>query len=102
LVGGQVVTTGVVGLWTNGSYELKDNIRHIVRHWHALVRSGFDLSSVLVGHGTARLMELLDVGVVLEERILEHAENARAEDGGVVRASREDFLASHMFSSSSS
>ena len=50
--------------------------------------SGFDLSSVLVGHGTARLMELLDVGVVLEERILEHAENARAEDGGVVRASR--------------
>ena len=102
LVGGQVVTTGVIFFGTNGSHELKDNVRHIVRYGDALVPGGLDLSSVLVGHGTARLMEHVDVGVVPEERILEHGENARAEDGGVVRASREDFLASHMFSSSSS
>jgi hypothetical protein len=94
LVGGQVVTTGVVFFGTNGSHELKDSVRHIVRHGDALVPGGLDLSSVLVGHGTARLMELVDVGVVLEERILEHAENARAEDGCTVSASRKDFLAS--------
>ena len=94
LVGGQVVTTGVVFFGGNGSHELKDNVRHIVRHGVALVLGGLDLSSVLVGHGTAHLMELVDVGVVLEERILEHAKNAWAEDGGAVSASRKDFLAS--------
>jgi len=94
LVGGQIVTTGVVFFGTNGSHELKDNVRHIVRHGVALVLGGLDLSSVLVGHGTAHLMELVDVGVVLEERILEHAKNAWAEDGGAVSASRKDFLAS--------
>ena len=94
LVGGQVVTTGVIFFGTNGSHELKDNVRHIVRYGDALVPGGLDLSSVLVGHGTARLMEHVDVGVVPEERILEHGENARAEDGGAVSASRKDFLAS--------
>jgi hypothetical protein len=39
-------------------------------------------------------VELVDVGVVVEERILEHAENAGAEDGCTVSASRKDFLAS--------
>jgi len=70
LVGGQVVTTGVVFFGGNGSHELKDNVRHIVRQGHSLVRGGLDLSGVLVGHGTIRLIELVDVGVVLEEKIL--------------------------------
>jgi hypothetical protein len=94
LVSGQVVTTGVAFFGTNGSHELKDSVRHIVRHGDALVPGGLDLSSVLVGHDTARLVELVDVGVVMEERILEHAENARAEDGCTVSTSRKDVLAS--------
>jgi len=94
LVGGQAVTTGVVFFGTNGSHELKDNVRHTVRHGDALIPGGLHLSSILVGYGTARLMELVDVGVVLEERILGHAENAWAEDGCAVSASRKDFLAS--------
>ena len=37
LVGGQVVTTGVAFFGTNGSHELKDNVRDSVRHGDALV-----------------------------------------------------------------
>jgi len=99
LVGGEVVTTGMDffsagASGTNGSHELKDNARHSVWHGDALVPGGSDLRSVLRGRRTPRLLEPLDVGVVLEERILEHAENARAEDWGAVGASRKDFLAS--------
>ena len=94
LVGGEVVTTGIVFVGTNGSHELKDNVWHVVWQGHALRGRSFDLSSVLVGPGTARLMGLLNVGVMLQHRILEHLENARAEDGTVVGATWEDFLAS--------
>ena len=94
MVGGEVVTTGVILVGTNGGHELKDNVRHVVRQGHALLGRRFDLSSVLVGPGTARLMEALGVRIVLQHRVLEHLENARAEDGSVVGARREDFLAS--------
>jgi hypothetical protein len=40
------------------------------------------------------LVELVDVGVVVEEKFLGRAENARAEDGCAVSASRKDFLVS--------
>jgi hypothetical protein len=40
------------------------------------------------------LVKPLDVGVALDHRVLEHLENARAKDGSVVGARREDLLAS--------
>jgi len=94
LVGWEVVTTGVILVGTNGGHELKDNVGHVVWQGHALLGRRFDLSSVLVGSGTARLMEALGVRIALQHRVLEHLENARAEDGNVVAARREDFLAS--------
>ncbi len=95
LVGGQVVTTGIgLGVRTNGFHELKDNVRDIAWHGHALLRGGLDLFSVLLGHGTARLLKPLDVGIVLEERILEHTKNARPDCGIIIAATRHDFCAS--------
>jgi hypothetical protein len=94
LVGGEVVTTGIFLVGTNGSHEFQDNVRDIVWQRDPLRGRGFDLSSVLVGPGTACLAEPLDVGVALDHGVLEHLENARAKARSVVAASREDFLAS--------
>lgn len=65
LVGGEAVTTFFWG-GTNGSHELKDNVRHVVWQGHALRGRGFDVGSIVLGQRTTRLMELLDVGVVLQ------------------------------------
>jgi hypothetical protein len=94
LVGGEVVTTGIVLVGTDGSHEFQDNVRDVVWQRHTLRGRGFDLNSVLVGPGTACLVESLDVGVALDHGVLEHLEDARAKDGSVVAARRKYFLAS--------
>lgn len=94
LVGGEVVTTGIVGVWTNRSHELKNNVWHIIWQGHSLLSRGCNLSGILLGQGTTCLMEPLDVGVVQQHRILDHLEDARPEDGSVIGARRYNCKAS--------